>query len=938
MAESEGHKDQTVSITVVAPGAIFGHYRILRALGTGAMGQIFLAEDIHLKRRVALKFLSPHLASDVSLKARFTREAQAAAAINHPNIVTVFGVAEQHGRSYIAMEYVDGKSLREIIDSGALTTGQTIDLALQVCDGLSFAHAAGLVHRDIKPMNLMIDQSGRLRILDFGLAKDNSDDQLTQAGTALGTVNYMSPEQAQGMEADHRSDIFAVGVVLYEMLTGAVPFKKGNVPATLHSIVADQPPPIRTDGDPLRQQLLPIVARALAKDIQKRYQAIAEMAGDLHQLLPSQRSRFDITITRSTPTVTPLRSLAVLHLHNLGAPEDDYICYGITEDLIVDLTRIGTIRVAPMRAVLKFKDSDADLEEIAARLKTDLVLDGSIRRTQDAIKISVQLVDVANGSNVWADRWEEPLANLPNIKKALIEGIGASLNIGQTVFAQAKAAAQTTKNADAYEMYLKGKYAFQKKHSAADVDTALSLYRQALSQEPGLLAARAGMAEVLIYKGELSSASLELQIAADSPAVRNHPTDQARLLRLQALVNVQQSNWPQAEDLATRAVKMARIQGDWEAEAEAVGVLISALQPQSKFDEALRLFDRVLEIGRKFEDHEKIAEALKNMGVVYARKGEYSRAVELYEEALELARKQDDLSLQAACLSNIGNVYFFQGDLDRAFTHYGEALTINNEIGNRAGTARQNLNMGLIQLQRGNHKEGQELLKVSASFFEALGDRSNLAITLSNLSETSLMVGDIDGAIEHADRALAIAVEIESPLARSTAHHRLGMANFIRGNYELSSEHLTAALEIATANNMKRNIAGLEVELARLHFCQGQLDNAAGHARRAQTLAQEIGDKNTLCLASAYLGALSAAGGLYHAGVRQLDQQSKTARGLGDATLERHISFLLGKTLFQLGNDDDKTRGRGLLEAIRSSAKESLRSCEALQIDKLLAG
>jgi serine/threonine protein kinase/tetratricopeptide (TPR) repeat protein len=930
-------QDRTQAISILAPGAAIAQYRILEPLGVGGMGEVFLAEDTRLKRRVALKFLAPQFAADEALRGRFMREAQSAAALNHPNVVTIYEVAQHETRVFIAMEYVRGQTLRDLIDSGTLTLERSLRIILQVCEGLSAAHAANMVHRDIKPLNILVDPTERVRILDFGLAKATGDEQLTQVGTALGTVHYMSPEQSQGIEADGRSDLFSLGIVLYEMLTRQLPFKRANIPATMYAIMHDPPPPLAEHWPQAPESLQAIMSRALAKDANERYQTVSDFAVDLRVVLEG-RPVLPVEATVTVPAaVAKPKSLAVLHLRNLGSEADDFLCYGITEDLIVDLSRVGNIRVAPMRSIMKYKDSDDDPAEIAGKLNVEMILDGSIMKSPAGIRVSAQLIDARNGDMLWAERWEESPDNLPHVKKALADGISQTLELGTTVVRKADVGVPEAENAQAYELYLKAKYTFERKQNLAEVDIALGMYRQALLKEPSLLAARAGVAEILIHQGLFDQAEGEVRSALAEAESQKSLTEQTHLLRLKARLHARQSQWPEAAESANRALDLARNLGDLDGEAEAIGALISILQPQSRFDEALLLFDRALEIGRKLDDQDKIAESLKNMGVAYSRKGDYSRALELYEEALEIARSADNLSLQAACYSNIGNLHFFQGDLQQAFTFYGRALEIDSRLGDRAGAARQNLNMGLVQLQRGRQREGLDLLQASANLFEALGDRTNLALTLANISQVRLQLGEAESSIGVAERALVIAQEIGHPLAASSAHHRLGAAYLFVDDIENASNHMHVALVIARENNLTRNVAALETELTRLHYYKHEFEAAGNHAKRAQATAREIGDQPSVCLSGAYLAALSTRTGLFHAGIRQLEQYHKKASTIGDAELEAQIELLLGEVLLTHGGDEDKQNGRERLQKILVEAREGQNALMVKQAESLLA-
>ncbi|MDH3890777.1 MAG: protein kinase [candidate division Zixibacteria bacterium] len=932
---NEAGDDRTQSVTILAPGAVISQYKLTRKLGVGGMGEVFLATDTKLQRDVALKFLSPDFAADESFRRRFMREAQTAARLNHPNVVTIYDVADQDNRVFIAMEAVEGKELREVMDQGPMPVDQAVAICTQICDGLAAAHAAGLVHRDIKPANILIDNSQRVRILDFGLAKEPGDNQLTQVGQAVGTVQYMSPEQGQGIDVDSRSDIFSVGIVFYEMVTGKLPFKKDNMPATIHSIVHEDPAPPSTIMPGLPSSLDNIIKRCLQKATTDRYPSINDFAIALREVAgfsaPTQ-----ITSIQPPPQQQTSRGLAVLPLKNLGPADDEFLAYGITEDLIVDLSRIGSMRITPMRSVLKYKDSDDDLEEIAARLKVGMVLDGSIQRTETAVRVSVQLIEISTGDALWAERWEEQAGNLPQIKRALAEGISKALQVRTTVIHDAQIGVPEAEDAHAYESYLKGKYTFDHKKDTSDIIAAQKLYRQALEKEPTLLAARAGIAEVLIHQADFTEAETELKSALEQAQGKDQAAEKANLLHLLAQLHIGRSSWEEAWAVGEQALQIRRESGDLAGEAEILGTLISVLQPQAKYDELLLLFDRVLEISRELDDEEKTAEALKNMGVAYSRQGEYDRALDLYDEALEVARKQGNLSLQAACLSNIGNVYYFQAEIEMALKYYNEALDINQRLGDTAGEARQNLNTGLIQLQRGMYHEGLRLFQLAAETFEALGDQSNLALTLCNISQLTLTLGDNENGLKTAQRALSMAEEIQHPLTSCAAHHRLGAVYFVMEDSDKAIEHYEAALDIATEGNMSRNMAHLHLDIAEIYYHVEDNKSCASHVKQAQSISREIGDKSGRDLVASYLAALSVRDGLYHSGIRQLQTVRRKVQESADFELKLHVEVLLGESLCR-GPEADQAEGLKTLEAALTSARQREIQPQVKQISSLIA-
>ena len=346
--------DKTQAVTVLSKGTVINHYRIIEKIGAGGMGEVYLAEDTELNRKVALKFLSPHFLCDADCVSRFQREAQAVAKLNHPNIVTIYEVSEYQGRPFFAMEYVEGQPLSLLIKQGGCSLDKLLDLATQICDGLSKAHQAGIVHRDVKPANILIDGDGRPKIADFGLATIQGSDQLTGSGSTLGTIGYMSPEQLLGETVDQRSDIFSLGVILYQMLTGQLPFK-GDYEATItYAIVNIEPEPLPTHLKEALPRLQGIIDRALRKDRIERYQQMTELLVDLKCNAGQVTS-----LSNSNSHLEPAReaSVAVLPFVDMSPEKDqEYFCDGIAEELINALTRAADCVLPP--ALRRFSTKD----------------------------------------------------------------------------------------------------------------------------------------------------------------------------------------------------------------------------------------------------------------------------------------------------------------------------------------------------------------------------------------------------------------------------------------------------------------------------------------------------------------------------------------------------------------------------------------------------
>jgi serine/threonine-protein kinase len=477
---------------------VISHYKILKKIGSGGMGEVYLAEDSKLRRKVALKFLPSEYASQLDLKTRFMREAQAAAALNHPNVVTVYEVAEHEDRLYIAMEYVEGESLKDLIAGKELSTGEVLDVALQISGGLAAAHQAGIVHRDIKPQNILMGKDGRVRICDFGLAKAKRDVTLTQAGSTLGTIAYMSPEQAQGKETDHRSDIFSFGVVLYQMITGRLPFKGEHEVAVINSIVNDTPEPLARYKSDVPEGLQRIVAKAMEKNRDMRCQHADDLGADLRKL----KTELEMGVTKTLESATkPTPSIAVLPFTNLSADkEQEYFCDGMAEEIINALTHVESLRVVARTSAFSFRGKEGDIREIGNKLNVKTVLEGSVRKAGNRVRITAQLVNVADGYHLWSEKYDRDIGELccpedlfaiqDEISLAVVDKLKLKL-LGEE---KARLIKRHTEDLDAYNLYLKGRY-FWNKRTEEGLKKGIEYFEQANEKDPGYALAHAGLAD-----------------------------------------------------------------------------------------------------------------------------------------------------------------------------------------------------------------------------------------------------------------------------------------------------------------------------------------------------------------------------------------------------------------------------------------------------------
>lgn len=487
------NRDKTQPFRHLTPGTKISHYEILSKIGAGGMGEIYLATDHHLSRSVALKFMPTFMAEDEPSRSRFKREAQAMAQLNHPNIITIHEVAEFEGRPYFVMEHIEGRTLKEILDNEKLDTGRILEITKQICDGLEVAHDKGIVHRDIKPSNIIIDLNQRVRIVDFGLATVKGSDQLTKTGSTLGTVGYMSPEQIQGHSVDHRSDLFSLGVLLYEMATGEQPFRRDSEAATFYAIINDKPKP-KTDAG--NQGLVKIALKLLEKEPAVRYQK----AGEVSQALLSLQTDSG----RHEAVAEAIPSIAVLPFTNLSNDSDqEFFCDGIAEDIIGALNRVHNLQVVARTSVFAFKGQNLDVREIGNKLNVNYVLEGSVRKGGNRLRVSAQLSDVSNGYQVWSEKYDRELADIFAIQDDISSEIVNKLKLE---FSADQTATRTSEQVpfDAYQLYSQGRHELNKR-TADGFHSALKYFRESLAIAPEYAPARAGLADTyfLIFAYDL---------------------------------------------------------------------------------------------------------------------------------------------------------------------------------------------------------------------------------------------------------------------------------------------------------------------------------------------------------------------------------------------------------------------------------------------------
>lgn len=555
----------------LGPGKSFGHYEIVKQIGEGGMGEVYLAQDKKLDRKVAVKILNEHFSKDESNLQRFIREAKTASALNHPNILVVHDVGESGEAHYIVSEFIKGKTLREKLKESQLSFAEVLDIAIQTASALAAAHEANLVHRDIKPENIMIRPDGFVKVLDFGLAKlveqknktflglENSTVQQspTAKGVILGTINYMSPEQARGKDMDARTDIWSLGIVLYEMLTGRTPFAGETTSDTISAVLNKNPAPIAATVPDIPKEMERIVGKTLRKEREERYQHIKDLLVDLKDL--KQELEFSAKLERSNAPSTndktavmtavqmgqttssaeyivgeikqhkrgvlailavllvatigfgywffsnpaasintgQIKSLAVLPFKPLDASEN-HLGLGIADALIRRISQTGKLIVRPTSAVRRYLNEETDALAAARQLEVDAVIEGAVQRTDDHLRVSVNLLRVSDGASLWADQFDLRASDIFTIQDTMAQQVASRLQLRLDPAPQARLAQSHTANAVAYEYYLKGVYGFDQRgwvsETKPQMETTVNFFRKAIEVDPNYALAHAQLA------------------------------------------------------------------------------------------------------------------------------------------------------------------------------------------------------------------------------------------------------------------------------------------------------------------------------------------------------------------------------------------------------------------------------------------------------------
>ena len=687
-------------VQILKPGTLIaGKYRILEEIGQGGMGVVYKAEDIKLKRCVALKFLPPHLMDSPELKERFLIEAQAAAALSHPNICVIHEVGETGELSYIAMEYVEGETLRDRIKKGPLKPEEALDVVSQVAAGLGEAHGKGIIHRDIKSANIMVTAKGQAKVMDFGLAKLRGGSSLTKSQTTLGTVAYMSPEQARGDELDGRTDIWSLGVVLYEMLVGKLPFRGEHDQTVIYSIFHREPESLMKASPGTAPELEHIVGHALAKKPAERYQTMEEFREDLEAIAEGfrplrakrriRRKIFGLNVAYLLPaalavilvlfglnvggvrdrflgrSASPVRAvkMAVLPFANLtGDPEQEYLNDGVTQEMITQLGRLHpqSLSVIARTSVMRYKKGDTPIDQIGRELGVEYVLEGSAQREANRVRITAELIQVRDQTQLWADTYEHELSGFRGVQSEVAQSVAKALALRLLPAEQTRLASARTINPEVYEAYLKGMF-YVSQNNPESFEKGMRYLHQAVEIDPAEPLAYLGLAEgytTLGHGGAEQLDSFPRAKAAAEQALKLDPEMAGAVGVLADVALYYEWDWVRAEKLFKRALElnpslaMTHYHYAWYLvifdrldEAIAEHKLARDLDPlralntgwlgdlynyAGRYDEAIVEAKKAIELNPKFWPSYKI------LSRAYSKKGMHQEAIAAAKQLIEL--------------------------------------------------------------------------------------------------------------------------------------------------------------------------------------------------------------------------------------------------------------------------------------------------------------
>lgn len=714
-------KDEMIGQTV-------SHYRILEKIGQGGMGAVYKAEDIKLQRTVALKFLAPALTSDSEAKQAFINEAQAASALDHPNICTIYEIDETaEGQVFIAMAYYQGETLKHKIERGPTSMKEAIHLIQQIGAGLSKAHEKGIVHRDVKPANLMVTDDQVIKILDFGVAKFQFKTNVDNPGVIIGTPAYMSPEQAFGMPVDHRSDIWSVGVILFEILTSSLPFDGNSDRALMRAIVNDAPLSLSSFLGSLSANIQNIINNTLAKNPDDRYQNIKEFLSELDQVERNRLSQSDTRVVGVSQPAVP--SIAVLPFIDLSAEKNqEYFCDGLAEEIINNLSRLKVLRITSRNSSFQFKGQNLNVSQIGRSLNVQKVLEGSIRKGGNRLRIAVRLINVSDGFLVWADTYERELADIFEIQDDISRSVVENLEIQLAGASVKELAKHYTDNVEAYSSYLRGRF-YWNKRTAESLKTSIDYFQSAIKMDSKYALAYSGLADAYIVLGLYGRSSpsevMPQAVRAAEQALQIDELLPEAHISLGCARAVYEWNWNEAEGQFKRGIELKPEYAEahhWYA--------INFLTPLSRFEAAIQEIETALDL----EPSSVVIRA--TVGLVYYFARQTDAAIDHFQRALDM---DPDFPVTNLFL---GQAYVQKSRFEEAIDYFQRALKFYGESHNTLA------NYGYAAARAGKKDVALKVLK------QLLDSAKKRYVSSYDIASVYCGLGDMEQALSWLEKAL----------------------------------------------------------------------------------------------------------------------------------------------------------------------------------------
>ena len=768
-------------------GQTISHYKILEKLGEGGMGVVYKAQDTNLDRLVALKFLPADLITPGEQIQRFEQEAKAIAALNHPNIATIYDVGEAQGQQYLVLEYIPGGTLKSRLkqlksEDKEFSVGEVLQFGMQMTEALAHAHRHGIIHRDVKTDNLMLTGEGVIKLTDFGLAKLRGSIKLTKTGTTVGTVSYMSPEQVRGEEVDHRSDIFSLGIVLYELATSRLPFRGEFETAITYSILNEKPPSLRSLRKDAPAALEGIVDRCLEKDKTKRYQSADEIVSDLkiiqHEASGTAAKAAGIKKTWWWAAAVVLvlvaagmyflipssglpsensRTIAVLPFTNWSGAEDEYFTDGITEDILTQLSKISSLKVISRTTMMLYKGTRKPLKEIGKELNAGIVLEGSVRRSGNRLRITGQLINAETDAHIWAETYDRDIQDVFAIQSDVAQKIASAFKVALTQGEKDRIVKQPTGNTEAYNYYLRGReYYYRLKKQ--DNEEAIELFKKAISIDPNYALAWAGLGDAYAQRGPRYGLS---------------------------------GNWLDS----AMAVSRKAIELD-SSSAEAYKALGLVYIWEGYYDSSIAANLNAVKLNPNYWI------AIHNIGAAYSNLGELAQSVPWFKQAMPMAPQ---VPVHSAWL---GNVYRMVGEDRKAEEYLRKASDLQSD---EQSVYR---NMTRFYLSQGKDRDATELMNKLCALYS---DNANI---LEWGGYVAAMSGDLTKAKEY--------------YRRSRGGTMLGHI-FMKEGERTQAEKILSKEGITAGENMNCGVqgGGPEYTLACVYAIQGKKKEACTYLEKA---------------------------------------------------------------------------------------------------------